>query len=122
MPWFAAHVVMYNQLTDGPQDRYTGYKRMSTWWRRTRRNRPSHGAASMAGRTGPDCSGTLTVDAGQARLTFAGVRKAVKVLHAPGSEQVDDGDEITYSEFEVADADHLCRFAAGDAVPLVSIE
>jgi Domain of unknown function (DUF4288) len=121
MPWFAAHVVMHHQLTDGPQDRYTGYENVVLIEADTPEHAIERGAA-LGREDETDCSGTLTVDGRPARLVFDGVRKVVEVLHAPGCQQVAARDEITYSEFEVADADQLRRFAAGDAVPLVSIE
>jgi hypothetical protein len=121
MPWFAAHVVMYNQLTGGPQDPYRGYENVYLVEADTPEQAIERGAA-LGREDETDCSGTLTVDGRPARQTFAGVRKVVSVLHAPGSEQVAAGDEITYSEFEVADAEHLRRFAAGEAVPLLEIE
>jgi hypothetical protein len=121
MPWFAAHVVMHYQLTDGPQDRYTGYENIFLVEAETPDQAIERGRAR--GREDEtDCAGTMTMDGRAARLAFVGVRKVVKVQNAPGGRHPAAGDEITYSEFEVADSDELRRFATGDAVPLVSIE
>jgi hypothetical protein len=121
MPWFAAHVVMHHEWTDGPQDRYTGYENIFLVEADTPEQATERGAA-LGRQDETDCSGTLTVHGRSARLVFDGVRKVVKVLHVPGGCHPAAGDEISYSEFEVADADLLRRYATGGAVPLVSIE
>jgi Domain of unknown function (DUF4288) len=121
MPWFAAHVIMHYQMTEGVQDRYTGYENIFLVEANTPEEAIEHGAARGREDEG-DCSGTLTVDGRPARLVLDGVRKVVKVLHAPRDRHPAAGDEISYSEFEIADADLLRRFATGEAVPLVSVE
>ena len=121
MPWFAAHVVMHFQLTNGPQDRHTGYENIYLVEADTPKQAIDRGA-ELGREDETDCSGTLTVDGQSARLVFVGVRKVVKVLHTPGNSAPAAGDEISYSEFEVADGDILRRFAAGEAVPLMSVE
>ena len=121
MPWFAAHVIMHFELTDGPQDRLTGYENIFLVEADTPAQAIERGAAFGREDEG-DSSSTLTVDGRPARLVFDGVRKVVKVLHAPGSKQLASGDEVSYSEFEIADRDHLRQFATGAAVPLLFIE
>src|SRR4051812_13836694 len=121
MPWFAAHVVMHFRMTDGRQDRFTGYENVFLVEAETAEQAIQLGADIGRADEG-DSGGTLTVVGRPARLTFVGVRKVVKVLHAPGVRQVGAGDEVTYSEFEVVDQDCLHRFARGEAVPLQWIE
>jgi hypothetical protein len=114
---------MSSCTTNGPTVRKidTRATRTSSWSKRIPPNRRLNTGAALGRTDETDCSGTLTVDGRPARLVFDGVRKVVKVLHAPGGHQPSAGDEISYSEFEIADADLLRRYASGDAVPLVSI-
>jgi hypothetical protein len=121
MPWFAALVIMHYEMTDGPQDRYSGYENIFLVEADTPARALERGAV-LGREDETDCRGTLTVDGRPARLVFDGVRKVVEVQHVPHGRRPAAGDEITYSEFEVADADQLRRFASGEAVPLQWIE
>jgi hypothetical protein len=121
MAWYAAHVVMHYELAGESQDGFAGYENIFLVEADTPARAQECGADyGRADET--DCSGTLTVNGRPARLVFDGVRKVVEVLHAPGGSHPAAGDEVSYSEFEVADRDHLRRFAAGEAVPLRHID
>lgn len=61
-----------------------------------------------------DDEGSLTVNERPATLVFGGIRKVVSVCHVKPSDELGNGDEITYSEFEVADQDALQRFIRGE--------
>ncbi|WP_232309524.1 DUF4288 domain-containing protein [Luteibacter yeojuensis] len=62
--------------------------------------------------------GTLTIDDKPAQYLFAGVRKIITVVPAPGKGDADltSGMEVTYSQFEVDDEEALRRLADGEGV------
>jgi hypothetical protein len=54
-------------------------------------------------------------------LVFGGLRKVVEVSHAGVEDVPQHGDEISYSEFEVADADALRRLIDGEDSAVISL-
>lgn len=101
MTWYAAHAVMYFELTDGPQDGFQVYENIFL----VRAETSDAGfakARELARRDEGDDSGSLCVGGSPARRVFGGIRKLVSVLHENAG-QLGDGDEITYSELVVAD-------------------
>jgi hypothetical protein len=105
--WYAAHAIMYFELTDGPQDGFQVYENIFLVQAAT----PDEGfakARELARRDEGDNSGSLRVGNRPAKLVFGGIRKLITVLHER-SEQLGDGDEITYSELVVPDREALRR-------------
>jgi hypothetical protein len=121
MPWFAAHAILHHELVDGlPQDRFSVYENVYLIKAEDRRQAQDE-ATRIAMEEESDCSGTLTVDGRPARLVFDGIRQIVSVLHATGSHSLASGDEVTYSEFEVTDRDHVRRLVEGGDVPVLCL-
>lgn len=115
MAWYAAHAVMYFQLTDGPQDRYQVYENIFL----VQADTPDEGfekACVLARRDEGDSSSSLRVGGRPARLTFGSIRKLVSVLHEDPQERIGDGDEITYSELVVSDREALQRLIDNEDV------
>ncbi|WP_257461922.1 hypothetical protein [Archangium lipolyticum] len=62
-----------------------------------------------------DCSGTFFWDDHPARWVFAGVRKIIKCDDDP----LEEGVEVTYSQFQLKGEDDLEKLVAGEPVGLV---
>jgi hypothetical protein len=119
MPWFAVHAIMHHELTDGgPQESYLVYENVYLIEGADRKHAQEQ-AKVIAKEDETDCSGTLTINERPGRLVFSGIRKVVSVLHAPGSKNVASGDEVTYSEYEVADREQLQRLVEGEEVSIL---
>jgi hypothetical protein len=115
MAWFAAHAIMYFELTDGPQDGYQVYEIIFL----VRAETPEEGyakARELARRDEGDDRSSLRLGNRPARLVFGGIRKLVSVLHEHSDGQIGDGDEITYSELVVPDRKALQRLIADEDV------
>lgn len=106
MPWYAAHAILYFELTDGPQDRFQVYENVFLVWADT----PTEGfkkARLLAQRDEGDDDGSLRVGPRPARRVFGGIRKLITVSHETAGDQLGDGDEVTYSELVVPDREAL---------------
>ena len=120
MPWYAAHAVMYFELTDGPQDRFQVHENVFLVEAAT----PKEGfakAREFARRDEGDSSGSLRVGGRPARMVFGGIRKMMTVLHERSEEDVRDGDEITYSEMVVPDREALLQLIGNEDVDVLYI-
>ena len=71
--------------------------------------------AARLGRADEGNSGGLTVDDRPATLTYAGIRKLVRVGYG-ADDKPEDGQEVTYSVFTVRDAKASARLVKGDSV------
>ncbi|MGL4423398.1 MAG: DUF4288 domain-containing protein [Gemmataceae bacterium] len=120
MPWYAAHAILYFELTDGPQDRYQVYENVFL----VRAGTPDEGfakARALARRNEGDDSGSLRVGDRPARRVFAGIRKLITVSHESPDDQLGDGDEVTYSELVVLDREALRQLVADEDVDVLYI-
>ncbi len=113
MPWFAAHAIMYFRLKSGEQQRYHVWENVflveaadlcQAWDR----------GIELARRDEGDSDGSLRIDDRPCDLLFGGLRKVVEISHSGVEDLPQHGDEISYSEFEVADADALRRLIDGE--------
>ncbi len=120
MSWYAAHAVVYFELTDGPQDCFQVYENVLLIQAETP-DEAWEKAAVVARQDEDDGSGGLRVGGRPARCVFGGIRKVVTVLRqGDGPDgQLGDGDELTYSEFVVADRQALDRLISGQEVELL---
>ena len=106
MKWFAAHVIMYFQLKEGPQDGFQVYENI--FLVRAATPAEAHAKASVLGRREEgDDRGSLRVGERPATRVFGGIRKVISVSHERPGDELGDGDEITYSEFVVDDREKL---------------
>jgi hypothetical protein len=121
MPWFAAHAVLYFRLKSGEQQRYRVWENILLIQAPDSRAAWQQGL-ELARRDEGDCQGSLRIDDQPCTLVFGGLRKVVEVSHATAEERPGHGDEISYSEFEVADADALDRLIKGQDAALIYLE
>jgi hypothetical protein len=120
MPWYAAHAIVYFQLTDGPQDRFQVYENVFLVQAET----PDEAwakAREFARRDEGDDRGSLRVGGRPARRVFGSIRKVMSVAHEGPAGQLGDGDEVTYSEFVVADREALDRLIGDQDVEVVYV-
>jgi hypothetical protein len=118
MAWYAAHSVIYFQLTDGPQDGFQVYENVFL----IRADTPDQAwtkARKFARRDEGDDNGSLKVGDRPARRVFGSIRKVVSVSHERSDDQLGDGDEVTYSEFVLADRAALDRLIGAKDVELL---
>jgi hypothetical protein len=113
MPWFAAHAIMYFRLKTGEQQRYRVWENVLLVQAADSRAAWDLGI-ELARQDEGDDGGSLQLDDQPCELVFGGLRKVVEVSHARTEEDLGHGDEITYLEFEVADADALRRLVDGE--------
>ena len=115
MAWFAAHAVMYFKFRDGAQGGVTVWENVylveaddvdGAWEKAEARAREEEG----------DDYGTLSFDDRPAALIFAGIRKMSEVDHVEEDGRLRSGDEITFSEFEVADEESVRALVTGEEV------
>lgn len=116
--WYAAHAVMYFRLDDGPQDSFLVQENVFL----VRSETPDAARAKareLARRDETNGHDSLRVGDRLASLVFGSIRKVISVCHADSNGQLGDGDEVTYSEFEVADRAALDRLIAAEDVELL---
>jgi hypothetical protein len=108
MPWYAAHAIVYFQFKEGPQDGYLVWENVYL----VRAEDPQQAYALAEGYARADegdSQGSLKIDDRPARLVFGGIRKLVTVSHVGPGETLASGDELTYSEYQVATPEALRR-------------
>jgi hypothetical protein len=121
MAWFAAHAIMYFKVKSGMQDRFTIWENVylieaensDEAWEK---------AEAWAKQAEGDSDGSLRVDDQPATQIFAGIRKVITVSHWAEDVRLAQGDEITYSEFEVADEDSIRQLVEGKEVTVEYVE
>jgi hypothetical protein len=118
MPWFAAHALMYFRLKAGQQQGFRVLENVLLVEAPDSRQAWDRGIG-LARLDEGDCGGSLRLDDQPCELAFGGLRKVVEVSHAGVEEVPRHGDEISYSQFEVADADALRRLIDGEDAAVV---
>ena len=113
MPWFAAHAITYFRLKSGEQQRYRVWENVLLVEAADSRQAWDRGI-ELARRDEEYSDGSLRIDDQPCDLLFGGLRKVVEVSHSGVLHVPQHGDEISYSEFEVADADALRRLIDGE--------
>ncbi len=107
MAWFAAHAITYFKLKSGVQDVFTVWENVilieADDFESARIK-----ADECAKRDEGDDDGSLTVDGQSATCVFSGIRKVLSVSHCLDDGKLNNGDEITYSEFQV-DSEQVVR-------------
>jgi hypothetical protein len=122
MAWFAAHALMYFRLKSGESQ--PGYQ----VWENILlvQAADSHEAwnlgIELARRDEGNCGGSLQIDDQPYDLVFGGLRKVVEVSHSGIEDDLRHGDEISYSKFQVADAEALRRLIEGEDAAVVYLE
>jgi hypothetical protein len=114
MAWFAAHAITYFRLKSGQPQRYRVWENVFLVEAADSRQAWDRGI-ELARREEGDSDGSLRSDDQPCELVFGGLRKVVEVSHVGVENVPQHGDEITYSEFDVADADALRRLIDGEA-------
>lgn len=116
MAWYAASLICYVQFKDGNQHVYPVWENVVL----------VHGnddadaqrkSMSIGQRYQGDSQGTFTWEGRPAKWVFVGLRK---LMQCDGHEdRPNDGTEITFSQFELANESDLQKLAAGETVRLV---
>jgi len=121
MPWFTAHAIIYFRLKSGEQQRYRVWENLLLVEAADSRQAWDR-AIELARQDEGDSNGSLRIDDQPCELVFGGLRKVVEVSHVGVENLPRHGDEISYSQFEVADADALRRLIDGEDTALVYLE
>ena len=120
MAWYAAHAVVYFQLTDGPQDEFQAYENVFLVQAPTP-DEARDKAGALARRDEGDDRGSLRLGGRPARCVFGSIRKVVAVSHERADDQLGDGDELTYSEFVLADRAALDKLIGAEDVEVLYV-
>jgi hypothetical protein len=123
MPWYAAHVVLYHEFREGPQEEYPVMENVYLVHAPTEDE--AFAKAEMHGRSACVEDESLTIDGRPAWLVFGGVRKLISCASASGSpgpseaETLEDGVEATYSFLRVSSRQELDALIKGDPVQVL---
>lgn len=115
MAWFAAHAIIYFKIKDNPQDVFTVWENVYLIQAESSELALSE-ALRLGTRDEGDDDNSLTVDDQPAIRVFAGIRKVVSVSHIEIDGQLTNGDEITYSEFQVENEEDAKKLANDEEV------
>jgi hypothetical protein len=121
MAWFAAHAIMYFKLKSGFQDSFTIWENVYLI-EAENGDEVREKAEMWARREEGDSDGSLKVDGQAATQVFAGIRKIIAVSHWEEEGRLSEGDEITYSEFQVSDEKSIRQLVNGEEVSVEYIE
>jgi len=121
MTWYAAHAIMYFKLKQGVQDRIPVWENVYLIEADSEKVAEDL-ATARAKECEGDSQGTLLLAGKPATLAFAGIRKIVAVSHESDAGQLQSGDEVTYSEFEVDSEAQVRQLISGDSVHIEYIE
>ncbi|KFA92508.1 DUF4288 domain-containing protein [Archangium violaceum] len=116
MSWYAAHVVLYHEFREGPQEEFSVMENVYLIHAAT--DEEAFARAEKRGRS--DCvedDESLTVDGRPSRLVFGGVRKLISC--ATDTETLEDGVEATYSFLVVSGRQQLDSLIKGEPVPVL---
>jgi hypothetical protein len=123
MAWFAASVVMYFRLKDGPQDEFSIWE--NVYLIDAPDGAQAHAKAEALGKLGEgDDDGSLRLDGKPAEQVFGGVRKVLSCApsltgQAVDNSVVEDGMEATFSTFTVGSREDLEAFIRGESVQVI---
>src|SRR5579884_3830901 len=111
--WYAAHLILYVRLKEGPQRKYPVWENIVLIKART--DEEAFAKAEKRGQEeAGDDDGTFRWGGKPARWVFAGVRK-VTLCEDPES-RPDDGTEVSYTELEVDSEQAVRKLVAGQPV------
>ena len=120
MSWYAASAIMYVCFKDGRQDHYPVWENVVLI--EAESDAVAEARAEERARADEgDSRGSFRWNDRPAEWVFAGIRKILSVSHQAG-EALGHGDEVTYSEFTVADEQALRDLAAGREVSARYVE
>jgi hypothetical protein len=120
MAWYAAHAIVYFEITAGQRDGFHVHENVYV----VQADSPDGAwskAQQFARRDMGDDRGSLRVGDRPARRVFGSIRKLVSVSHEGPDGKLGDGDEVTYSEFVVADRAALDKLIGAEDVDLVYV-
>jgi hypothetical protein len=123
MPWYAAHVVLYFELREEPQEGYSVMENVYLVQAAT--DDEASARAEKRGRAACVEDESLTVNGKPARLVFGGVRKLIACAVNPERsgpaevETLEDGVEATYSFLVVSNRQELDALIKGEPVRIL---
>jgi hypothetical protein len=116
MSWYAAHVVLYFEFREGPQDEFPVMENVYLIHAATEEE--AFARAEKRGRSVcVEDDESLTVNGRPARLVFGGVRKLISC--DTDAETLEDGVEATYSFLVVSSRQQLDALSKGEPVPVL---
>lgn len=123
MPWYAAHVVLYHELREGPQEEYPVME--NVYLVHAVNEDEAFAKAERRGHSACVEDESLTVEGRPARLVFGGVRKLISCATPTESsgpstaEAIEDGVEATYSFLRVSSRKELDDLIKGEPVQVL---
>ena len=123
MAWYAAHAIFYFKLKSGVQDCFSIHEDVNLI-EAANGDEARQKAVAWANDTADanNEGSTLRVNDEPAEMIFAGIRKIISVSHWDEEGQLRSKDEITYSEFQVADEESVLKLARGETVTIDYLE
>ena len=113
MGWYSAHIVMFAEFKDGPQETYPVWENIVLVEAGTEAE--AFEKAERHGRSEEgDDGGTFRWGKHPARWVFAGVRKLTECQTSP--DRPGDGTEVSFNELELESREAVKRLAAGEPV------
>lgn len=121
MPWFAAHAIVYFKLKSGSQDRFTVWENVYLIEAQNK-DEAWEKAETWARQQESYDDDSLKQDGQSATSVFAGIRKLMTVFHWEEEGRLRNGDEITFSEFQVPDEESIRELVKGEEVSVEYID
>ncbi|MEX2140627.1 MAG: DUF4288 domain-containing protein [Pirellulales bacterium] len=113
MTWYAAHIVMFVELKEPRQERFPVWENVVAF--RANSEDEAFEKAERYGRAEEgDDGGSFRWGKSPARWVFAGVRKLTECESL--GDRLEDGTELTYTEFELQSREDVKRLASGKPV------
>lgn len=116
MSWYSAHILMAVEYVEGEQDRFPAWENVVLL--RAASEAEAWGRAEERGRQDAEDHDGFQWDGRAARWRFAGVRKMTECV--PFGDRPDDGDEVSYVEFEFPSRADLEHYLNGEPATLTA--
>ena len=117
MSKYCAHIAMYVKFKDGKQDKYPIWENVYLIVANDEESALQK-AQIIGKRISGDSDGSFYWGDRSAEWVFAGVRKLISC----SDDELDDGIELTYSEFEAKDEHQIQSFSSGKPVDIKYVE
>ena len=117
MPWFCAHAILYARFKVGAQSSFPVWENVYL----VEASTPDSALVSAEARARSDegdSEGSFTWEGRPAEWVFVGIRKLISVSPRTSGAVLSSGDELTYSQFEVASLEAVNDLARGSPVQL----
>jgi len=116
MAWYIAHAIMCVRYKDGNQNNFPIWENIILI-DATSNDQAYEKAIVRATKDEGDSGGSFTCDKRPACIVLAGIRKVIEV--ALPEEDLCDGKELSYSQYEVNDEESVQKIARGETVAVL---